>query len=352
MEVTYEFVNYGESFSPQPGVIVLDVGMKTLPGVIDHHHPEAEPECTASLIAKYPWLVLDHLKLPTGRDSDEQAAKLHIITHRWPDFDALSSIFLVLKLLEIGKVDAEMEKMAAYARMVDSASLPRNIDLTATPYSILRALFSGARKEEAEINQLRVLEGTKFMNFLYERAQEGYEIIENRRLFAGIDRYEKAMRKIEDDYFSYLDDVRKGKKLQLELPLISRAGKKRVDGLIVRNPSSFLLKEWARRDITHAPLGEGFSFLMTNFGGRRFILGVDPFQDINLRGLGRLLNEKEEKKRQACGRPLAYRWYEGNCPFFNYRIIDSPQDGTALDHEEVVALLLDFSSRAEGVVEA
>ncbi len=48
MEVTYQFVNYGEDLRPAKGVLVLDVGMKTVPGVIDHHHSEAEVECTAS----------------------------------------------------------------------------------------------------------------------------------------------------------------------------------------------------------------------------------------------------------------------------------------------------------------
>ena len=66
MEVTYQFVNYGEDLRPAKGVLVLDVGMKTVPGVIDHHHSEAEVECTASLIAKYPNLVLDHIKESLG----------------------------------------------------------------------------------------------------------------------------------------------------------------------------------------------------------------------------------------------------------------------------------------------
>jgi len=67
MEVTYQFVNYGEDLKPAKGVLVLDVGMKTVPGVIDHHHPEAEVECTASLIAKHPYLVLDHIKEGIGQ---------------------------------------------------------------------------------------------------------------------------------------------------------------------------------------------------------------------------------------------------------------------------------------------
>ncbi len=342
MDIRYEFVNYGEDLSPQPDTIVLDVGMKTAPGVIDHHHPEAEPECTASLIIKYPRLVLDHLKSGLGREAGQRPSSLRVVTHRLPDFDALSSIFLALKLLELGKVDASMEKIAGYAKIADSASLPRDIDLAATPYSILRALFSGVKKEEEEINKERVAEGMKFMKFLYSKAEEGYDILENRQLFAGIDRYERAMRKVEDDYFHYMDDFRNGQKVSLALPLAAGQGRKKVDGLIVRNPSSFLLKEWARRDVGHAPLAGGFSFLMTNFGNRRYILGVDPAQGIHLKGLGSLLNQREEEKRAGVGTAFPFRWYEGNCPFFNYRIIDSPQDGTLLSHEEIVQILLDF----------
>jgi hypothetical protein len=335
MEVTYEFVHYGENLQPLPDTIVLDVGMKTVPGVIDHHHPIAEPECTASLIAKYPRLVLGHIKAPQD---------LRIITHRFPDFDALSSIFLTLKLLELGQVDSSMGKIARYAKMVDSASLPKGIDLTATPYSILRALFAGAKKEEAEINRERAQEGLKFMRFLYAQAMEGYDIEENRALFSGIERYERAMRKVEGDYFHYLDDVSRSKKLTLDLPLGQGKGKRKVNGLIVRNPSSFLLKEWARRDTIQSSLGEGFSLLVTNFGNLRYILGVDPEKGVNLKGLGDLLNQKEAEKRRAEGKDMVLRWYDGNCPFFNYRIIDSPQEGTVLAHQDVVDVLLSFST--------
>jgi len=335
MEVSYKFVNYGEDLSPVENTIVLDVGMKTVPGVIDHHHPQAEAECTASLLVKYPHLVLGHLKNPLS---------LQVITHRLPDFDAISSIFLALKLIEEGSIDISMEKIARYARMVDSASLPREIDLTSTPYSILRALFSAIKKEEEQANFERVKEGLKFMNFLYTKSEEGYEITENRLLFSGIERYERAMRKAEDDHFNYLSDLSQGQKILLFLPLASGKGKRKVDGLVVRNPKSFLLKEWARRDRINSSLHEGFTFLMTNFGNKRYILGVDPEKGVNLRGLGTLLNKKEKDKRTSSQRPMTFCWYEGDCPFFNYRIIDSPQDGTSLSHQEIVETILFFFS--------
>ena len=332
MDVTYRFVNYGERFKPQDSTLVLDVGMGTVPGVIDHHHPEAEAECTASLIVKHPHLVLDHIHV---------VDRLTIITHRLPDFDSLASIFLVLKLLETGRVDAPMEKMAGYTKLVDSASLPKYIDLSGTPYAILRALFSGAKKSEEEINLDRLDEGLKFMRFLYAKAEEAYDIVECRQLFAGIDRYERAMRKVENDYFAYLSDLARGQTLSLMLPRTDQGGRKKVEGLVVVNPRSFLAKEWARRDKEHPQLGGGCGFLMSNYGNTRFILGVDPEQGINLKGIGGLLNEKEREKRIILARPMTL-WYEGNCPFFNFRIVDSPQDGTALSHNEIVDILTTF----------
>ena len=135
----YRFVPYGTRFEAEKNTLVLDVGMKTVPGIIDHHHPDAEPECTASLIVKHPSLVLNHIE-------KERIANLQFITHRRPDFDAVASIFLSLKLLETGNVDPNMEKIAHYTKLVDSASLPKSWDLPSTPYAILRALFLKIRK--------------------------------------------------------------------------------------------------------------------------------------------------------------------------------------------------------------
>jgi len=340
---TYRFVPYGSRFKAEKDTLVLDVGMKTVPGIIDHHHPDAEPECTASLIAKHPSLVLNHIDREKISREIDQPYVLHIITHHRPDFDAISSIFLVLKLIETGRIDPVMEKIAGYTKMVDSASLPKDWDLPSTPYAILRALFLKIRKKNDAANFDRVRRGLRFMNFLYDRSKEGHEIFQNKSLFSGIDRYEKAINKAENDYFSYLHDLERSQTINLDLPLISEKGKKKVDGLIVRNPRSYLFKDWARRDATHAPLKQGFSFLMTNFANTRFILGVDPEMSIHLKGLGDLLNLKEAERRKRENRPFTQRWYDGNCPLFNFRIIDSPQDISSLSHQEIVDTILKFS---------
>jgi len=335
MDISFRFVNYGERVAPAPGVLVLDVGMSTVPGVIDHHHRDAEPECAASLIVKHPRLVLDHVR---------PEEPLILVTHRLPDFDALAAIFLALKLLETGRVDAAMTKIGAYAKMVDSAALPKTIDLAGTPYAVLRGRFAGSKKSEDEINQERVEEGARFMRLLYAKAAAGLDIVSDPKLFAGIDRYERAMDKVRADIHQYLDDLGRARTVRLHLPDTRRMGRVAVDGLAVANPRSFLLKEWARRDKDHAPLGLGYSFLMTSFGPSRIILGVDPERGVNLRGLGPVLNAREEAKREAAGRPFDYPWYEGDCPFFDYRIIDSPQDGTVLAPDDVLDAVLAFGA--------
>ncbi len=240
-----------------------------------------------------------------------------------------------------------MENMARYVKMVDSATLPKNIDLTSTPYSILRSLLTEIKKEKEDVSLLRMKEGLKFMNFLYTKSEEGYDIVQNRILFSGIDRYEKAMRKVENDYFNYLSDVKMARKVMLFLPETTGGGRIQVDGLIVKNPKSFLLREWARRDRENSSLRDGFSFLMTNFWDHRYILGVDPEKGINLKGLGDLLNEREQEKRNETERPLTFRWYAGDCPFFNFRIVDSPQDGAELTQEEIEDVLLFFSQKGD-----
>ncbi len=348
MEIHYGFVNYGEEREPEPGVIVLDVGKKTVPGVIDHHHPKAEPECTASLVVKHPFLVLDHLRTWVTETEERGAITLKIITHRLPDFDSVASIFLVLRLIETGTIDASMEKLAAYTKKVDSASLPKEIDLTSTPYSILRALFARIKGGEEEVNRDRVEEGLRFMRFLHSKSAEGYDIVQNKPLFSGVERFERAIRRIEGDYFYYLSDLSRAGRTVLDLPLTSGIGIKKVDALIVKNPKSLLLKEWAKRDHEASSLGDGFTLIVTNFGNRRYILGVDPEKGVNLKGLGDLLNQEEAKKRTAQQRPFPLSWYDGNCPFFDFRIIDSPQDETSLSHEEIVSVIVAFGRGVRG----
>lgn len=340
MEVRFDFVGFGTLCASEPGRLVLDVGMTMAPGVLDHHFSGAETECAASLVVKHPELVLDHLR-PVGRPADA-VGPVTIVTHTLPDFDALAAVFLSLRLLETGVVDEGMRTLAAYAKLADSALLPATIDLGATPYAVLRALFVGVKKTPEEINAGRISEGLKFMRHLHARAAEGGDITEDRSLFSGIDRYEQAVRKVDQDNAWYQGDVHHARKITLRLPNISGTGRTAVDGLIVVNPHSFLFKEWARRDRGGSPLGRGFSFVFQNYLGLRYSLAVDPAAGVNLRGLAEVINSLESRAAEAAGTDDRLRWYGGECPFFNHRLVVSPHEGTRLSHDEIAAAVLRF----------
>lgn len=347
IETRFSFVNYGEDIPPRPDTVVVDVGMKMVPGVIDHHHPTAEAECAASLVVKYPGLVLDHLGIGPGGEPAGGKRVFNLMTHRLPDFDAVSALFLVTRLIETGRVDIPMRKVAEYAKIVDSASLPKSLDLASTPHTILRALFSQIRRHSEEsTNADRVEEGLKFMRFLYAKVQEGQDLLANRQLFRGVDRYERAMRRAEEDYFQYLDDVREAQPTELYLPLTAAAGpgRKKVDGLFVRRARSFLLKEWARLDHIHPAQNQGFTFLLSSVAPGRYMLGVDVEHNVTLKGLGPILDAREAELRRRKGMAFDNPWYDGNCAFFENRIVVSPRDGSVLAFDDVVEEVKKFSS--------
>ena len=347
MDFRFSFVNYGEDLVPSPDSIVVDVGMKMVPGVIDHHHPQAEAECASSLVVKHPRLVLDHIPAPPPGETPSAPRAVTLVTHRLPDFDAVCALFLVIRLLERRDVDPGMLMLAEYAKIVDSASLPKSLDLASTPHTILRALFSQIRNPtEDENNTHRIREGLKFMKFLHERAEQGQDLLQNRQLFVGVDRYERAMRRAEEDYFQYLEDIRSAEQAELFLPLIPSAGRgrKRVDGLFIRRSRSFLLKEWARLDRIHPSQNNGFTFLLSSTGPGRFMLGVDVEHGVTLKGLGPLLDSRETEARRQLNRPFDNPWYDGTCAFFENRIVVSPRDGSVLAYEDVIEEVKKFSS--------
>jgi len=353
MEVRYEFVNYGEDLSPCPDMIAVDVGMKMVPGVIDHHHPQAEAECASSLVVKYPGLTLDHLRPRQAGVIADLPNTLTMITHRLPDFDAVCAVFLVRRLVEEGRTDPAMVKLADYAKIVDSASLPKSLDLASTPHTILRALFAQIRNPSEEENNIqRMREGLKFMAFLHSRAEGGQDLLQNRELFAGIDRYERAMHRAEEDYFQYLEDIRQAEQAELFLPVVAALGhgRKRVDGLFIRRSRSFLLKEWARLDRIHPAQNNGFTFVLSCTGPGRYMLGVDVEHAVTLKGLGPLLDARETEARRQLNRPFDNPWYDGNCAFFENRIVVSPRDGSVLAIEDVIEEVKKFSSLTRKMV--
>jgi hypothetical protein len=119
----------------------------------------------------------------------------------------------------------------------------------------------------------------------------------------------------------------------------------------VRDPSSALVKVWARQDRRHAPTGPGFVMTSVQYGNERFVISVDPGAGVWLKGLGAALDQAETIKRRALGRertgPVrpgfdnADPWYDGRAALYNYTIVDAPRAGTVLTAAEVAAIVED-----------
>jgi len=118
-----------------------------------------------------------------------------------------------------------------------------------------------------------------------------------------------------------------------------------VAGLWLKKPASSMFKSWARGDMDNAGNEQGFVLLCIQMSEHRFILSVDPSSGVYLNGLGDLIEQVENEKRQALGmvrqgenRPgydSPDPWYDGRSPLHNYTIIDSPRVGTVLSFKEV-----------------
>ena len=337
----FEFVDYGKELFPEEGTIIVDVGKKLEEGILDHHQPDAENECAASLVVKHPELILGHLK---GKK------KFKLITHRYPDFDAVSAAFLVEKLIERGKITNSMKKIAEYAKVVDSSDLPPSIPLEDTPYAVLYSLFHKINYSRGSSDNLNKVDyiGYKRIRIAFELltkleniVEEGENIFTAMRSLSGYVDYERARRDIFEDYKNYLSDVRRASIGEIELLTKDGDSLRRVDYFLIINPSSYLLKDWIKRDYKNSPSKKGFSLLISSLYPGNFIIATSPSSGTYLKGLGEVLNKAEKGKREKRGLQFS-EWYKGDSPFFNYRIVASPSDGTVLTKEEVISSLKEY----------
>lgn len=344
-----EFVPHGTTLEPERGKLALDVGNRICPGVIDHHQPGGEEECTASLIYRYPRLVLDHLQGAT-------IGEVTVVTHLAPDLDAVTATYFAHCLLAEGKLPRFAQKLASYVQDVDRGVCFRKPGELGTLYGIFIGICEQIKEErdrgvsaKEDEDILRVQWGFRLLDFVLSRLSEHMDLHQE-GLFKGPHPFQKAQQIITPDYKIYLEDLARCEKVQLRLP--SRRGKEAhiVDGLLVKDPKSVLFRFWARGDNLHSPQGHGFTFLAVNYQDRRFVISVDPHSHVYLKGLGEMLEREEVRKRSELGmeregppRP-GYDgpdpWYDGRNPLHSYTIVDTPRDGTVLTWEEIKTLIM------------
>ena len=357
-----KFIGYGQSLSPKPGVIAVDVGNKCVPGVIDHHQHSLrkkhilENECATSLVYRYPHLILDH----KGLSPIDQVT---MVTHISPDFDAVCAAYLAQELLVDGVLPKGARMLSEYAKKVDSALLPATDKPYNTPYGAFCGIVSKSKKFCAA-NQLQadkeyayiMNRGFYLMEFLCSRIQEGIDLFESHQnsgadLFgdakkATFDKpFEQERFIIKKDYSFYKKDLKGAESFRISLPLKKRgSGKsnfKEVEAVYAEKPSSVIFPLWARQ--------EGKVLVITNLDNRRFIVSIDPHSEVYLKGLGASLEKAETLKRKKMGQERKGRnrpgyhssdpWYDGRSPIHSFTIVDSPREGTVLKKEEIMEII-------------
>jgi len=346
------FIAYGSVAQPQMGKVFLDVGNQLCPGIIDHHQPGAEKECTVSLLLRYPHYVLDHLR-------DTPISEVTLVTHISPDLDATTAVFFCHALLTAGGFPLFARSIAAYVRDIDMGICFRRQDIV-TVYSIFTAMCELIRRHgedrglsAEQVYRARVSCVFSLWEHVVSRMDDRTDL-HSSAVFESPHPFQDAEDMVRQDHAVYLEDLKKGKKAEFTIPLKSGSGLERVDALLIADPESLLFRSWARGDSRHSPRGRGFTMLAVNFGNERYVISLDPQSPYYLKGLGDLLEEAENRKRKRLCRERVGEnrpgydspdpWYDGRNPLHNYTIVDTPRSGTVLTWEEIKEIIYRFSS--------
>lgn len=369
--------------------LFLDCGNSLAPGVIDHHHLPAYTGSTAGLIVRHPELIRESIRAERC-ESDP----FFITLHDQPDLDCVVSASLAASLLSDGELPECANALASYVDRVDAGHPGFSQE---QPYSLYAAylllVHDLAGKKQPDWTGC-LLKGMEIIEHVLRRvsteALSVWEIdaFECDKVFRPRDRKE-----IELDlarYFSTLTDPSKFcRQVRLRLPG-EFGGHREVDALFARNVQNIddpercvYFKDWARTDKRNSRERKGFVALsvfipesdtsdslakqppddVTRFQQvRRCILSVAPAEGVTLRGLGKLLDQAESRKRiekygrdnrvidVTTGKTLPPRvGYENSDPWYdgrghNYTIVDSPRTGTVLSADEIEAIFLEFGT--------
>jgi len=340
----------GSSLSfPYGRTFVLDVGNHLGDGVIDHHQPGTEAECVASIVAKDPdkWIG-QHLR-PLNQ--------YWLVTHRSPDFDAVSSVFLVEKYIRSGSFPEFVTKLGNYALKVDSGKMKLDKKRIVQPFSLMLAISETVRGNASisfEDKDLEILKcGFRLFDAMWTALSNGRSI--DQVDWEGRSEFHEHTFLLKQDAAIYSDDITKRSKThRLRLSPSRSAEVATIDCLVTRFPQSILWKYWARGDTERSPRHKGFvvtvAFLPSE--NTRAVISVDPTSGLSLKGLGLYLDYLEMKKllkdnslkllagNSRKGFHRENPWYDGRSSMHNFTIIDVPRGGSLLSEREIMEAVL------------
>ncbi len=316
-EIGYEFIPAGSIIDRvYENKLYLDVGNKLERGIIDHHQPNSPKHCTTYLLYLNPNLI----KYDTRT----------IVLHQNPDLDCVASSYLAVAFLRDKKFPYFTKKLCGFVDSIDFGYSAENLVNLNTIFSFLKLEC----QNDTEIIKL------------------GHTIIDDLSCY-GFDsknipkKFKDIYKKIKNDYFLYLEDLKSSMVIEAKLPYKLKKGFKLSKGLVLEKPKSTLFKEWARNDTLR--FKKGYDFLVVKWSKKRVVISVKPDDIIYLKGIGDRLNKAEKLKRESLGITVYEEiregydmpdpWYDGRNPNHNYTIIDSPHSGTFLSFEEILDII-------------
>jgi len=290
-------------------------------------------------------LVLDHKDYVLSQAG--ASGRVTVVTHRYPDMDAISGVYFVNALLTGVTIDAAAREWADYVCGVDRGDTRLDPARPLNPYSVLMMRLSraGEAAERAdEISQVMLNEGLDFVDAILTRVRQGYSLREP-AIVEQLPSLSGDVAAVLADHAAYLRDVERAERFLCPLPLDDGAGVASVPGIWVRQPEAELFKSWARGDVRDGSRPRGYVFTGVQLSAERAILSVAPNSGVTLLGLGDALESAEQAKRQQLGCPRTGSvregfdspdpWYDGRSALHGYTIVDAPRDGTVLSPEEI-----------------
>lgn len=341
MNIKFSFVPPGTVAESELSHVYLDVGNRLCPGVIDHHHSEA-PEHSATEI------VLHRPELVTAQVTKEEEP-ITLITHHYPDLDAVSATFIARTCLLKQPITAFHKWLALYTSNIDAGKLKLNPENAVCVYSVflVRTHHASIAKNQEDVNtiSLRMLTtGLLLLEFLYQASSDMPSRLEDPDFLKALPALEQDIKWVEQDFAIYRRDLQRAEIFEANLPLQIGCETKAVKGLLLAYPEATLFKSWAR--------GSGFTLTAIQLSPKRTIISVDPEQGVYLKGLGELLEIKETEVREHLGKQRLGQnrpgydspdpWYDGRSALHQYTIIDSPRDGTVIGMEDIRSILLSY----------
>ncbi|GAK55426.1 hypothetical protein U27_02259 [Candidatus Vecturithrix granuli] len=335
-----DFVPMGFVACPEKGVVYLDTGNANCPGIIDHHFEGCQANSACELLLRIPELLLEHIQ-------GLSRSQLEFRLHHAPDLDCAAALYAASELLAGHPRTEILRQLSDYVSLVDQARLPLPHKLSHSLYGIFQAhqRLSLSAQNDVVLSDLCLLEaGLRVIDAAVYLLQQHPE----ERNFASIFQFQPTWfaaerQLLEEDQVCYAEDVQC--RSHQYIARVNGLPEPAV-GLWLDHPQSVFFKLWGWND-PNAPGGNGYAFLAVDLSTsdkNRFMIGVDPARDLNLQGLGQLLEAHEARKRKLIGKerpihPIRYPadnsdpWYFGQG--HNYAVIDAPGEGTVLSAAEV-----------------